>query len=440
LRLLRITIAAFGVLLDASVAEAASFTATGRIYCYDYLNSVGGTTADFSSANRKKVPCSGVRVKIWDYDDDWDDLCGEGFTNSGGYYSIPSSCSDPEVLGVGDGRPEVYVEIWASSSRGFKVSRHDTPDWDEWIGLGLEYYLDVVADSVFGSDLFDDDLWEILTWNEIIKWSTGQIAHPGGGTVTDVNRSIGDSDEGFTKSFGMDVHRLASNADMVIEMATGYSLMSHTWIVNHPDIGSPTTLYDVILMKLSEMQADRAKELGNVAHELGHVLHNQLHSGKDHWIGDSGGYAIDHEPCAPYSAHYSYYEGYADFFRGLVNKYRSSSYALAKGCADPGLTRIRNNYAFLNTIYWGDYIEWPYAGTCRPTNVFNVMALNAQLTKGGSWVKRNVSSAREVANLAKDLNHKGLGSNAYLSSTSCYKTGGYCSTYTWLHLLDYMIY
>lgn len=329
------------VLSFSSAAWAENFTVRVRISCPAHLASNNRVDTTMSGTPTF-VPCANVLVKAYDSDTDWDDYCGGGYTDSSGYVSFSASCSDVW------GQPDIYLRVYAQSSygNGFRVGRYD---------YGI---LDGVWDAITSTLL--NTAYNALTDTETFTWVTSE-KYPNNGSVLDWGwQSIGSNNTSSWSRMAAKVYWLA-NLTMKQFAGSSYTPGFTTFMVDHPFFGTPTTIWDTVIIKDSLTASDPSKALRAIPHEVGHVVYNRYHSGFGHWIADAVTYMKNHDKCGDYGSMFGWYEGFAHFvrdyaFAGLNDRYQSSSnYRKYDGCGTKGLHIEGNVNAFLNMIYFGDY-------------------------------------------------------------------------------------
>jgi len=357
-------------------AAAENFHVEARIYCPASLtlDPAGRTVADesFSDASIQFVPCSGILVEAMDADDDWDDHCGSAFTDSSGVVSFGARCSDPTGL------PDLYLKVSSRGTTDFSVGTYDFTFWDTvadvlvtfgTLGLGVALQATGVA--------------PLPNW--VVSHSTAEWVTPegviGNGQFRNFGRmAIGDDFDAIDRiHHATDVATLPAGANTTafhaarqfwavnfamerIHAGTRLVPMHFDYTVDHALFGSPSTLWDTVIVHDGEFAANPSIELDKTAHEIGHVVHNTFHSGYNHWIAlDALSYAKRHEMCKSDTLILAWYEGFAHFISDYVFRaelrsasdsagapYQPFDTSCAGGFAIEG--NVRN---FLSAMYYG---------------------------------------------------------------------------------------
>ncbi|HEY3196709.1 MAG TPA: hypothetical protein VGJ57_01755 [Nitrospirales bacterium] len=352
------------VLLTATPALAERFTVDVRVVCpASVVSTPTGDVADpsFARAN-KDVPCAGLRVVAMDADPLWDEYCGAGYTDSTGHVSFSAECSDGFPS---SSPPDVYLRIDARSLFGFSVGTHDYGFFD---GLRDVVLAGVTFGAAIPVEVFNyyrsHATYTFLTPerqmgdNGVLAPGTIRI---GGGFRHDSSSAVADM---AAREFWAAQYSMAR-----IWAGTQYHQMDFNYTVDAP-IGTPTTLYDTILVDDDKITgSNAARSLNATPHEIGHVLYNTYHSGLIHWFTDGPDYMTNHGQCE--DGHFmtlAWYEGFADFIRDYVFQrwdWPTVAWTVGPpyaGCAHNMPSQVDMHWegnveAFLNNVYFGPVSE-----------------------------------------------------------------------------------
>jgi hypothetical protein len=330
-------------------AQADDFTISAQIFCPMFITQTGrGSDWDTDyNATPQPGPCAGIFVTAMDSDNGPDDFCGSAFTDSRGRFTLPAHCGDP-----GNNPPDVYLRIEARSMRGFSVGFHD---WGVGQDIGW-----VLADVFTGGGAIPAHVWDWLTHNTTHRWTTTTQLNPDNGRVDFGALSIGSRVSGHFSQAGARQWSAAQFSMSRLQRGlTAIAPMFFRYTVDHV-IGFPTTVWNTIIVSDQRMRDEQPRMLRASAHEIGHVLHNTIHSDQLHWLADSVDYMRSHSQCVSESDELAWYEGFANFIRDYVNAQSSAGNAPFRGCGlnRRGIDFEGNVQAFLNEIYFGtDSVE-----------------------------------------------------------------------------------
>ena len=377
------------ILAPAAPVHAERFPVSARVFCpasleLDGLGNPTAVDASFADASVLWVPCAGVKVRVMDADDEWDDVCAEAYTDSQGRIALGADCSD----GLGGGSPDAYLSIEARSAFGFSIGTWDYGFWDaladtiEAIGLAvLTNGWSVVIELAGGADFPD-----AIVAHETAQWVSEERLGREATLVDFGDRMMGDD---FSASAAPATQQeaplwaarefwIAHRTLAQIRPASTYRPMYFQWTVDHPWFGAPTTLWDTVIVDAARMSDPNRRDdaLQATPHEIGHVIHNRYHSSYSHWIyADALQYAKVHMQCASDTLILGWYEGFGNFVEDWVFSAVAPSGALPPplptseigsvrsaggvdwepfaGCGQSGLALEGNNQAILNRIYHG---------------------------------------------------------------------------------------
>lgn len=331
------------LILSAPVG-AESFTVQAQVQCPASLSmdASGNTVLDatFATPSIQWVPCAGVLVTAKDADTDWDDYCGSAFTDSAGRVNFAAQCSDDAVSGP----PDVYLEISARSPLGFEVGTHDYGTW-EIIG---EVLATVATNGLYalGEALAaaGGELPPALMAFDTARWVSNQRDGNQGAVLNFGSLAMGDDfDHAGSPSASPTLDNEPPAWAARQFWATSYSVqtlrnnttrlpMYFRYMVDNSFLGSPTTLWDTVIVDEDRFRNDATWMLAATPHEIGHVIHNTYHSGYQHWLFEDGlHYAKTHFGCGSDTLILAWYEGFANFIGDLV------FHADPRGVQDTGL-------------------------------------------------------------------------------------------------------
>ncbi|MBL8956197.1 MAG: hypothetical protein JNK82_35825 [Myxococcaceae bacterium] len=315
----------FAALLFLSVPAAAeTFTVTMQVVCPASLQpapSPDGGTADAGleldptfSVPFTRVPCAGLKVTAMDSDFGWDEYCGAAFTDSQGRVSFAAECSD----GLTGGAPDVYVKVEGRSMFGFSVGTHDYGLWDGIVDGAVIAGLGPLSIGTLPSHAVD-----YLRSHETYAWLSEERAPTDTAFGT---RTLGNGfdREGAISNFAARQLWAAEYAQQVLRATTAYKLMDFNYTVDAP-LGTPMTVWDTVLV--NEDRATDALGANNRAsaalaatpHEMGHVLHNGLHSGFAHWLYlDVIDLMTDHQYDERHNPYLAWYEGFGNWVQHVA--------------------------------------------------------------------------------------------------------------------------
>lgn len=326
----RITIAAAFLLAAVPAAHAESFDVTARIFCPASWDAAANRL-DETFATATQSPCAGIRVVALDADPAWDEYCGAAYTDSRGIVRLRGQCGD--ALG---GRPDVYLKVEGRSASGFSVGVIDPNP--------LQRILDSLGRLVAPGVPLPIPIVDHLRSHQTFAWIGSERLASEGQRLDYGDLAIGGAFADGTVSTMAARQFWAAHYTMLrLRAGTRYRPMDFSINVSAP-IGSPTTLYDTVIVSFRDNPEPQASgAVRAMAHEIGHVLYNTYHSGIVHWLLDAPDYMTGHAPCD--DDHFqtlAWYEGFADFVRDYVYQqwdWNASDWSNAppfRGCAVQG--------------------------------------------------------------------------------------------------------
>lgn len=356
-------------------ATAEEFRTVATIHCPASVTTPAATgipIADTAMTTFTQVPCAGIRVTVMDADPGWDEYCGAAYTDARGQISIPSKCSD--TIG---GPPDVYLKIEGRSALGFSVGTHDYGFWD----LAWDAIVDTAQAIATGGASIPVSFWDFMRSHETFAWIGDEMAPTGNGAPTaDFGPlGIGVPSPGVPALRDISVRSarqlwVAQYSMQRITRGTSQRAMDFDYSVDTPLFGSPTTLYDTVIVEDDEFVTRPVRMLNATPHEIGHVFYNTLHSGFLHWTFDGPDYMTEHNRCdTGHLQTLAWYEGFADFVADWVfNHYdwHAPGWAHAppgRACATRGIHIEGNVQALLNEIYFGPIHGFTLPGITAPT-------------------------------------------------------------------------
>lgn len=333
------------VLVGGGLAHAESFRVTAQIFCPSFTENVPGRGAvvdpDYKASSRIMVPCRGVQVQVMDQDPDWDDFCGQAFTDSQGRVNIKSDCGD--LIGP----PDIYLKIIGRSKSKVRVGVQGWNFWD-YLLVGLEALTGIFADPT-GQAI------DYLVSNDPIYWTFDESNTrdaSDGVTIPFPKVKIGEDNDDEHLSTRAGTAFFAGRFSMNSVSRSKFRPTKAIITVDHPSFGAPTTIWNTIIIK----DTDDITTLTNgsfrsaahaLPHEMGHATYNRFHSDFDHFISDAIGYLHVHTTCSDFGPRFGWYEGYAQW----VLDYSYSSFR-DQPASTFGRTSI-NNFPKSMGCFWG---------------------------------------------------------------------------------------
>jgi hypothetical protein len=268
--------------------------------------------------------------------------CGTVWTDSNGSFDEDLICGD------GNLPDQLYMEVFGTSARGFSVGAFDRVKFDlEAAALGGAAALGALFVSVgtFGAgtiavtatalgvgpeaalNLFDRSPSPYV-WVGAVEDVRGRrhafgTFRLGRGRRGDLANS---DDYAAAVMEGVDY----AHAELVRPRPKGVPAAApwrwSSWIINNPYFGSPTTIWDKVHINpgvtrdsrrthAQNLDASWAHNMSAIVHELGHVVYNNAHSSKEHYVDPNEAilYAQIHDLCTTnISEKFGQYEGFAE--------------------------------------------------------------------------------------------------------------------------------
>lgn len=312
---------AFITLMVVCVANAEDFTVTARVLCpvYERSASYSGVSDAIFDPNMNSPTsygCPQIKVKAYDTDLGPDQYCGQAYTNLSGEVSFSASCGD--IFWAG--KPDVYLRIVPQSPLGYKINIHDK--LEAYLRLGVSA-ASIIADPFIGAAILTSQILPAITATQEyrIEESSDQKHPSDGSTLEFGNKSIYTTGSPFKRRMNVIAAYFILNDQTFRALkAIAQHPMYTKWVIDSW-LGSPTTIWDAIIVDDEKRDSDTtAKHVVKATpHELGHILHNQYHSGEAHWlVSDGPDYMNHHCKCSNISRKFAWYEGFANFSRDFV--------------------------------------------------------------------------------------------------------------------------
>ena len=300
-----------GVSLASGAARAnADYVVTARFLCPYYVRSSDGEwDTTFSSSQRKFLPCYGLHVLVRQPRTFGDSYCGEDYSASDGTVKIHTRL---------DCTGNIYLQAEAASLQNFHVGTHSFPWWKVPVDAWLAF---LTAGLIVPGEVYD----YLTTSDEFVWNSSSTSVQPGtGDRINFGSFNVGDEDDHLSR-MAADVIPVASLSLQQLR-ASGHLPGPLSFVINHPQFGSPSTIWDTIIF--NDGDARRLDDRGNpilypsflrtIPHEVGHAAYNPAHSSQDHWLVDALGYMAQHRVCQSHGLRFAWYEGFADFIEDYV--------------------------------------------------------------------------------------------------------------------------
>ena len=406
-------------LLTSSQAQAETFTVEVRVFCPASLQTDAGgnpvvdasgnlhVDASFGVQSMQWVPCSGVMVTALDSDTFTDEYCGMAYTDSTGWARFTGRCSDLT------GKPDVYLVLSSVSPLGFSVGTHDYTWWDAVVDGVTTFLTGGLVPALQAAGAVD--LPNFVMSHESARWITEEVHPSDGATLNWGNRVMGEDFRTTTPATSNNPPLWAARqfwattyAMQMLRTGTLYRPHYFYYTVDHAFFGSPTTIWDTIIVDEDNFRNQAHWMLRATPHEIGHVIHNRYHGSYHHWItSDALSYAREHQRCVGQTHVLGWYEGFANFIenyvfraepRGVVdwtsassggNAHTYSDVEVWAGCAgngSPGFHVEGNVEDFLNTLYYGPEQRNLNVNANRHASEFSCSPGFARRQVGNSWM------------------------------------------------------
>ncbi|MEZ4332637.1 MAG: hypothetical protein R3F35_12825 [Myxococcota bacterium] len=371
-----------GLLLPRSSA-AERFDTRAEVYCPASVTTpvaTGIEIADTAMTAFTLVPCAGLRVTVLDADPLWDEYCGAAYTDSRGRVSIPSDCGDA----LGDG-PDVYVRVESRSMLGFSVGVHDYGLLD----AAWDAIFDAAKAALTGGATLPLTFIDYLRSHATFAWISDERPPVGIGAIRTADFgaiAIGGPTPGVAAADDVSIRSgrqfwVAQYSMQRLVRGARQRAMDFNYSVDAPLFGTPTTLYDTVIVEDAEFASSPVRVLNATPHEIGHVFYNTLHSGFLHWTTDGPDYMTNHARCdTDHFLTFAWYEGFANFVEDWVfNHYdwNNARWVHARpqtACTTgtpptvvPGVHIEGNVQSILNEVYFGPIHAFTQAGIAAPT-------------------------------------------------------------------------
>lgn len=355
-------------------AHAESFRVQAQIFCPAFKEDVPGRGSvvdpNYQASSRIMVPCRGVQVQVMDQDNDWDDFCGQAFTDSQGRVNIKSDCSDIAST------PDIYLKIIGRSKSKVRVGVQGWNFWD-YLAVGLELLTGIFADP-------EGQAVDYLISNDPIAWTFDEsnTRNADDGDILNFNKvKIGEDNDDEHLSARAGMAFFAGRFSMNEVSRSGFRPTKAIITVDHPSFGAPTTIWNTIIIKdtqdITSFGSSSFRAAANaLPHEMGHATYNRFHSDFDHFFSDALGYLHSHNSCSDFGARFGWYEGYAQWV--LNYAYSASRDSIASSMGRTGI----NNFSKSMGCFWSKV----------PAGTPDSMAASAAASARGYQIEGNVTA------------------------------------------------
>ncbi|MDO8519877.1 MAG: hypothetical protein Q7T11_06910 [Deltaproteobacteria bacterium] len=241
-----------------------------------YFETIAGEKVrDFSFSREEFIRAGRQAVYFYDKDPVFDEFCGAFFTDlRGEIKGATLRCGDADDFWTGTYNPaDLMVKVHAKSAKGIAVYKGTSV-----LGDHLLYKWSI--DSGFG-----------------LKDSRGRSARSSGGRkyVSFGSWKIGQSGSRAEKLAASLLETLDWMYDQ-LQYTTKANPPASDWVLEFP-FGNIFTHWNTVYVNTGSASSSWALKASG--HELGHVLYNQMHSGRVHYEGEVLQYAHVHQRCLP---------------------------------------------------------------------------------------------------------------------------------------------
>jgi hypothetical protein len=329
-------------MLCASAALAADFEVAGMFLRPAFYKNATGSLrerAPTSSSRLAWVPASYQLVEVWQSNWSGPQFCGAVYTNVAGL--IPTGTK----FSCGANLPnDVQLVVRGDSARGFRVGFNSPYPHEQF---DVAYAFQWATPWLKGQKTLINFDVRKLTASEDLNDPTFRAAALV--EILDV------------------VYQELNLGYIVFPQSVPGTLIWSNWIVNDAvsslfGLTAPWTYNRTVHMPAGS-SADYV--LDAAAHELGHVLYNQFHSGWDHYSVEVFDYMKSHAECQDYGSHFGSYEGFAHAVYNLAWRQHAVSVGSDEykvpdpSCTNQGIAVEGNADEFYSYAFAGKEMERP---------------------------------------------------------------------------------